>query len=297
MTAAPLPRYALLLAAAVVASACEINLNAQNVTEREEKRFTVSGPPQLELATFDGSVEVTSWDRPDVLVVVEKRAPNAESARSIQVNVTQDGNRISVMVVQPRDEFTGIGINVRRSAALIVSVPRTADVSVRSGDGAVSIDGVTGRIDLNTGDGGIRGQRLDGEITIRTGDGAVALDDVRGALEVSTGDGGIRAGGVFERFKAHTGDGAVAVRASAGSRTAAEWEITTGDGSVTLELPEGFDAALDARTGDGRVSTDGLTLSDRQESESGREVRGRVGSGGNALKVRTGDGSIRLGRS
>jgi hypothetical protein len=74
----------------------------------------------------------------------------------------------------------------------------------------------------------------------------------------------------------------------------ADWNITTGDGSVTLELPEHFDAELDARTGDGRVSIDG-DLSETVES-SRRSVRGRLGTGGRALRLRTGDGSIMLRR-
>jgi hypothetical protein len=42
--------------------------------EREEKRFPVSGRPDLSLSTFDGSVEIRAWDRPEILVVIEKRA-------------------------------------------------------------------------------------------------------------------------------------------------------------------------------------------------------------------------------
>ena len=34
------------------------------------------------------------------------------------------------------------------------------------------------------------------------------------------------------------------------------WDITTGDGSVSLYLPTGFGAELDAHTGDGTIRND-----------------------------------------
>ena len=61
---------ALFAAAVVAASACVVNVDSQAQIVREEKRFTVAGKPDLRLATFDGSIEIRSWDRSDVLVEV-----------------------------------------------------------------------------------------------------------------------------------------------------------------------------------------------------------------------------------
>src|SRR5262245_38403339 len=40
-------------------------------TETEEKRFPVAGRPEVALSTFDGAIEVSTWDKPEVLVEVE----------------------------------------------------------------------------------------------------------------------------------------------------------------------------------------------------------------------------------
>src|ERR1700704_2805080 len=66
--------------------------------QRDEKRFTVDGKPEVVLSTFDGSIEIRSWDRPDVLVVIEKRAATQAAADAIEVLSTQEGNHISVEV-------------------------------------------------------------------------------------------------------------------------------------------------------------------------------------------------------
>src|SRR5207249_1895114 len=41
---------------------------------REQKHFSTTGKPEVVLSTFDGSIEIRPWDKPDVQVIVEKRS-------------------------------------------------------------------------------------------------------------------------------------------------------------------------------------------------------------------------------
>ena len=81
-----------------------------------------------------------------------------------------------------------------------------------------------------------------------------------------------------------------------GSAPSSDWDIVTGDGSVTLEVPDGFGAELDAPTGDGGIHMRDVTLSNVTGKVGKSDLRGRLGNGGRALRVRTGDGSITLKR-
>ena len=72
------------------------------------------------------------------------------------------------------------------------------------------------------------------------------------------------------------------------------WRIRTGDGSVTLRLPENFTADLDAHTGDGKITVDFPVTASGSLGRS--ELRGKLNGGGQTLVVRTGDGPIRLHR-
>jgi hypothetical protein len=283
--------------AALILSGCSVNLNAERLVRREDRHFAVSGRPEIVLKTFDGAIRVQSWDKPEVLVTIERQAGDEESLKSIEVKSDQQGNKITVEVVKPEHTSTiAIGMHIGRSAALIVSVPREADVNARSGDGAVAVENVAGRLDVNTGDGAVTVSGSTGDMVVHTGDGAVSLQGVRGQVDLSTGDGGVKMDGVLQRVKARTGDGAIAIRAGEGSAASSDWDIETGDGAVTVELPAAFSAELDARSNDGRVSINGFELSGATREREDQEVRGRIGAGGSRLTIRTGDGGIRVGK-
>jgi hypothetical protein len=66
---------------------------------------------------------------------------------------------------------------------------------------------------------------------------------------------------------------------------------------VTLEIPDGFAAELDAHTGDGGITMHDVTLSNVTGRIGRSSLRGRLGNGGHSVRVRTGDGSITLKRS
>ena len=268
------------LAALLAAPGCVdiIGADLNKYIERDEKHFTVSGKPDVSLTTFDGSIEIRPGDKAEVQVVIEKRGRDHEDVAGLEVKAEQNGNRIEISVVEPRRD-RGFNLHFHsRSARLIVSVPAASDIIAKSGDGSIDIERVAGRVQLRSGDGSIRGRMLGGDVEADTGDGSIRLD------------------GKLTSLRVHTGDGSVTIHAVAGSSTGADWDIVTGDGSVTLEVPDGFGAELDAHTGDGGIHMRDITLSNVSGNIKRNSVRGRLGDGGGALRVRTGDGSITLRR-
>jgi DUF4097 and DUF4098 domain-containing protein YvlB len=284
-----------LLALAVTAAACDITVGAFEFKVREEKRFTVSGPARVNLSTFDGSVEIRGWDRPEVLVEVEKQAPDQATADLIKVGSRQEGNSITIDIPQPSG-FTNRNWHQTPSASLVVSMPLNADLVVRSGDGSVSIRRVSGTFDIKTEDGSIAIDEHKGDVVARTGDGSVRLKDIDGAVDAETGDGSIAVDGVLRRVRLETNDGSITFTARQGSRMDTDWTMSTGDGSMRAELPKGFGAEVDAESGDGRVHVEGVSTREGERSgedhEERRSVRGTIGTGGKLLKLRSGDGSI-----
>ena len=60
--------------AAVTLGGCTIDLRADEYTVRDRREFTVSpgGETVVDLSTYDGSVAVRGWDRPAVVVEIER---------------------------------------------------------------------------------------------------------------------------------------------------------------------------------------------------------------------------------
>jgi len=265
--------------------------------EREEKTFSTSGKPDVSLATFDGSIEVRPWDRTEVQVIIEKRARDKAAADEIDIRTEQNGNRIVVDVKSRKgSDHRGLdfGWNMSRSAKLIVSMPAASDLSAKSGDGSIDVERISGRVEMRSGDGSIRAHDVGGDVTAHSGDGSIRIDGVNGALNVDTGDGSIVLAGKLSGVRARSGDGSITIHAESGSTSSADWDISTGDGSVTLELPDGFGAQLDAHTGDGGVHMRDVTVSNVSGEIRRNTVRGQLGAGGRMVRVRTGDGSITL---
>src|SRR5262249_21320959 len=98
--------------------------------------------------------------------------------------------------------------------------------------------------------------------------------------------------GRFDSLNLKTNDGSIDVRALKGSRMSTSWNFRSGDGSITLRLPDNFQADLDAHAGDGGIDTNFSIVTSGKIGRS--ELRGKLNGGGSLLTARTGDGAIHI---
>jgi DUF4097 and DUF4098 domain-containing protein YvlB len=286
-----------LIAITFAAPACVVSMDHDGQIERVEKRFPVQQMAELRLTTFDGAIEVRSWDRPEVLVQIDKRGPDKESLGTIDVVAEQKGDVIQVEArhTARRTHFIGLGFFVSASAKMIASVPRNTNLVIRTDDGAITLERVNGNAEIHTKDGSIRVTETSGELLAETGDGSLQMDDVTGKIEARTGDGSIRLSGTPTSLHARSGDGSIVLRIRNGAVMTDDWMIATGDGSISVELPEGFMAQIEADPGSGgRVRNDLKLANVAGGTHDKRTFTGALGPGGHRLSIRTGDGTIRL---
>lgn len=289
---------------AMALSGCTVNVNTEGATASETHTFKVGASPKVTLDTFDGSIEVHSWDRPEIEVIVEKQAQDDTLLQQIVVEQSQDGDTVTLRVRGPAGgghDGIQIGVVYSPGAKLRVAVPKAVALDLRSGDGSITVEDVTGAVTMRSGDGSIVGLRVSGDVRATTDDGSIRLRETTGKVDVETQDGSVVVNGTFTALRAKTGDGSVRIAAEKGSAVESDWLIETDDGSVEVRLPEGLAADVDAATSDGsiRSSYPGLTVPERSEhdedrGDSGRQLKATLGTGGKVLRVRTGDGTIRF---
>lgn len=239
--------------------------------EQWSKTYNISGSPDLRVETTDANIHVNTWDQKTIEATIVSSHYNIGPG-GLRVEEHQSGDTVEIDLHFPHEfhiaNFTNhrVDINIR--------MPRQGSVRLHTGDGKIDLADFKGEMELNSGDG------------------AEEIRHVEGRLHAETGDGHINADGRFDALNLKSGDGHLDIRAAAGSTLAEEWMIHTGDGSVSLELPESLSADLYLHTGDGHIDVDlPMTTEGRIK---GNELRGKLNGGGKLITVHTGDGSINL---
>src|SRR5512134_574407 len=130
----------LLSAAAIASAACTIDvqgMQGEGVVVREQKRISLTGSPNVTIRTFNGSIQLRSWDQNEILLDIERRAETAADARDIEVEISEAGG--SVVIEAKHRERRGfvMHMGVSPGVRLIVTVPRTLNVDARTGDGSI----------------------------------------------------------------------------------------------------------------------------------------------------------------
>jgi len=238
-------------------------------TDHWSKSYQIEGQAKLHIDSSDASIRIDPSDKNQIEATITTRGWGIGNG-GIKIEDHQSGDSVDIQVRFPH-HWIGVG---NRSVHIEIRAPRTTLLNLRTGDGGIDINGISG------------------DITADTGDGHIDIQDADGTLHATTGDGHIRVRGRFDGLCLKTGDGHIEASALAGSRMSGAWALKSGDGSVTLRLPEAFAADLDIHTSDGHIDLGfPVTITGRMGSH---EIRGRLNGGGGVLSVRTGDGSIHV---
>jgi len=261
-----------------------------NAVHAEEyaKSYSVSNRANVRVDTNDGSVSITTGDTKQVEFRVEYQG--YELNKNLTIESHQQGDEVELSARIPHGWHFSLG--TIRKLHIEVRMPKAGDLQVKTGDGTIKAGGLSGNIDLNSGDGNLTVNSLMGVVRLRTGDGSIEGSDLDGSCDAVTGDGHIRLTGRFDVLRAKSGDGRIDVGALHGSKLDSVWSIGSGDGSIDVALSNDLPVEIDASTGDGQISSDIPITVEGIISKS--RVRGKMNGGGRTLTIHTGDGSIHL---
>jgi hypothetical protein len=119
----------------------------------------------------------------------------------------------------------------------------------------------------------------------------VSADGLDGQLSSTTSDGSMPCAGASTISICRRATGTCTWKSS-GSRLADDWSLSTSDGGLDLTFPKEIKATLDARVRDGHLDLD-LPFKDLDDY-SHHDVRLDLNGGGPVLRVRSGDGSVKI---
>jgi hypothetical protein len=295
-----------LVSALLCLTACEFDLGDM---ERFSQDFHYSYPlnpgGRLVLETFNGSVDVSGWDRNTVDISGTKYGPTQRVADDLKVNIDNSPDAVSIRVLRPTDRRGNLG------ARFVIKVPRTAVLDrITTSNGPIRTADGSGPARLRTSNAPIRVNSLDGVLDAQTSNGPVDLVDVNGDVVAHTSNGPIHAqrlNGTLEATTSNSGvhaqitrtDRPIRVETSNGpveltlpDGFSRDVRVNTNNSSITLHLPPAVNAHVVARTSNSSISTD---FDIRMQGEfSKNHMDATIGNGGALLDLSTSNGNIRL---
>src|SRR5258708_40065815 len=134
--------------------------------EEWTKSYTVRGRARVHADSNDGAVRVTTGDSNQVEFRVTYNGYTMD--KNLTITSNQSGDRVEVSA-RVRNGMSW-GFNMHKSLRIEVRMPKNADLEVDTGDGSVESDAINGNVDIHTGDGHIRLDGAKRDIRLRTGD-------------------------------------------------------------------------------------------------------------------------------
>lgn len=233
-----------------------VDVSQGRASDEWTRTYTVSPGGRLEIVNVNGQIDARAADGAQVEVQAERqaRASSDEAAAELlgQIEMREDAapDRVRIEAQADTSMFgrRGFTINYR------VRVPAGLTVVLQTQNGGIRLENVDGDITATTTNGGINGTGVSGRLTAEVVNGGVQMElaSVRGEVDISTTNGGVR-----------------------------------------LDLEPGIRATLDTSCVNGGISVDdslGLVVSER----SRRQVTGTLNGGGPRIQAATVNGGIRI---
>ncbi len=206
------------------------------------------------------------------------------SKTNYQVQQAGDTIRIDVQMQQ------GFSSKIDQPAVeIIVSVPRSTNLDLRSSTGYLYVDEVSGHIMLATSSGGIHLSDCEGRIALENRTGTIECRRVQGELHVRSDAGSVDLDTVKGTFDVQTASGRIRFEGELAS--AAEHRFQSDTGSVDLVLLGSPDLTLAATSETGSVR---CTVEFVEQVRTNRACKGILGTGTGQLQVGTSTGSITI---
>ncbi|HUP47606.1 MAG TPA: DUF4097 family beta strand repeat-containing protein [Thermoanaerobaculia bacterium] len=237
---------------------------AAELTETFSRTLDVRPGTSFEIENVNGSITISGWDQPRVRIHAVKRVKSRDSAaaqqamKALRVEVRQSSGSVVVDTIYPKRSDLGMfdrlfgSDSVNAGVKYEINVPRAMNLSVDTVNGTIRVTEVSGEIDLDTTNGKIEVANCSGSVDASTTNGAIAVE----LVSVAPGR---------------------------------NMKFETTNGRITLAVPAGLAADINASTTNGSVQSDlPLTLGRMSRTS----IRGTLNGGGPEIKLRTTNGGI-----
>lgn len=229
------------------------------------RTYKVAADGRFELINVNGRITAEATDGSEVVVEARRTAKGRsdEAAKELlarlEIREEVGGSRVRVESRPPRTSGFG-GHEIEWT----VKVPKGLTVDLRTVNGGVRLDGLSGEVHAKTTNGGVKGVGIIPTI--------VEASSVNGGIEIELG---------------------------APLDSTDSVDIETVNGGASLAMPSESKATIAARAVNGGVRVNDLDIQKEEQSnenQSRRRLNGTMNGGGARVNISTTNGGVRLSR-
>ena len=243
---------ALALVAAAALSACGFPGARLVARDTVEETRPLDAEGRFELENVNGRVTLETWSRDEVRIEAERAAISEEALERIEVAIDGEGDAVRVKTRYEKRNTPWFFGSSPGKVDYTITLPAGASARVKTVNGPVTVDGLTGSLRVESVNGPLDLYGLGGEVQGKTVNGPI-----------------------HARFD--------------GVPTTGHHAFNTVNGGIEITLPEGTPGRLEATTVNGSIDCD-LPLDVTTKKK--RRLEGRLGPGGGSFKLGTVNGGI-----
>jgi hypothetical protein len=253
--------------------------------------FSTPSPIAVTFDLYVAKVRISASDRTDTVVEVRPsdpgKAADVKAAENTRVDYDDATGTLSIVSRKPRSRFANFsskrpesidvvlqlptGSGIRGEAGLgdfqsggvlgavvlktdlgAVRLAETGPLSLRSGLGEITVEGVSGSAEVHSGSSDIRIGAVDGTADVSASNGQVRVGVVTGAAVIKAANGSVSVDRALSDITAASANGAVRI----GEVVRGKVSATSKNGSVEVGVRAGSAAWLELDTPVGRVYND-----------------------------------------
>ncbi len=285
------------------------NQEATHETIQITTRSFVDGE-SVTIETRNGRAEYRGWDRTDIQIESRRTMrlkrgsgfkflfisvgwgnsmPSPEEATKLfeqmKTDITEEDGALTINAVFPKSQK-----NVSMSNDLIVHGPRGLDVTLKTDNGAVTVEGISGTVDAQTANGAVDLKDLEGPCHAQTSNGALTVVNASGGLDLSTSNGRIDCNAVSGSIQAQTDNGRISLRIADALGPEDVISCESSNGAIECFVPEAGRYTVQAHAIRGAIDS---SVPIKNERWSGAPET-RDPADGARIRLKTTNGAIKI---
>jgi hypothetical protein len=228
----------------------DFRMNESNFNSTDKKysfitSYKVSTPADLNISTSGGNIETSGYSTDSVVVafiVIRKDKvldiSFDELNKIADIEIVYDKNKLQILVKKIHERNLSIGF--------MIKTPIQTSAQLNTSGGNISVDNLTGILNVNTSGGNVDLDKLNGQVKANTSGGNVSLSNINAECEASTSGGNIDLKNIIGKLNVSTSGGNIDV-----NNTKPQLNASTSGGNIDLKNVQGI---TDVNTSGGSIN-------------------------------------------